>query len=479
MKRSFTISEVSIQKLFYTFIVLFLIGNSGEVYGQPSFDRLYGTIDHDQGNSITACSAGGYLISGMTKDYYSGFDVLYMLRITTNGDTIWTRTYSDPPETYWNTQVLEHTDHTFLLGNYYWGDIPAVMILKCNESGNKIWSKKFQFTYDTYFSSMTSTLDDGVVICGYHGRGFPSAYLLKTDNNGNEVWRKSYQGDFMEGYYANQIKKTSDNDYILCGYTEIGGTEIFQGLLIKTDTSGNLLWSKRYESPTYYKRTFNDIVQDSVGSYIIAGFDSWSNEYDSPHYPFLMKTTPDGTQIWFKYTSKEFRSITVQNSGSLILTTAISDIATIARANGLGNITWSVNISSKYSGSTINQIIPSTEGGFIMTGKALSNYGYGGRDVLIMKSDEYGIITEMHKSEKPDSDIQIWPNPCYDNVEIKSKSDIKSVSVYNAQGSLLIMTKLKENTNQFSLRTVAFPAGLLIFKVETSQNSYIEKTIKL
>lgn len=74
-------SLFNVKNIQYGFLALgiqiLLATFSANVYGQPTFQRLYGTLDNDKGYSITGCSSGGYLVSGSTSNFYT-FDTTHI-----------------------------------------------------------------------------------------------------------------------------------------------------------------------------------------------------------------------------------------------------------------------------------------------------------------------------------------------------------------------------------------------------------------
>src|SRR6478735_2697476 len=49
------------------------------------------------------------------------------------------------------------------------------------------------------------------------GKGASDVYLMKTDSVGNLLWSKSYGS--VKDDYGTCMEKTKDGNYILCGYT--------------------------------------------------------------------------------------------------------------------------------------------------------------------------------------------------------------------------------------------------------------------
>jgi len=467
-------------RLHHMLLLLLIWFSAGNVISQPTFNRIYGTMDNDAGISITRCSSGGYLVTGTTMNYYYGDPEIYLVRISEYGDTLWTRTYQHPFIYDANVMVYEHTDQTCLLGNNFYGTTSTVQLQKYSETGNEIWSKTFEYTDGAYFSSVCSATDTGIVICGSHGASFQSVFLIKTDNSGGEVWRRSYGGSYLIGYSGDRIRNTIDNGYIVSGYARIGETELYNGLLIKTDSSGIATWVKQYESPTCYRRYFSDIQQDADGSFYITGYDCWDDYFFSPLYPFLMKTDESGNVSWVKYYDQNnpFGSLFITDSGNLLLASTFSDTTTIAQVNPEGDITWSVNMVSAFEGSNLNQVIPAADGGYIITGSSGSSGGYGGSDVLVMKANSYGIITEREPDPRQESEISVSPNPFTDKIQIRSTLPVSSVSVYNIHGACMFRRDFPVSQSEYTIAADILPGGLYIVNVHSKGRIYTKKIIK-
>jgi hypothetical protein len=90
--------------------------------------------------------------------------------------------------------------------------------------------------------------DGGYLLLGYGMSGAFVTYLIKIDNTGSMEWAKRYQNsDHVAG---STIYQTSDNGFAITGmYRPInsGGPDDRIHLL-KTDSLGNVQWSRSYIS---------------------------------------------------------------------------------------------------------------------------------------------------------------------------------------------------------------------------------------
>ena len=159
--------------------------------GIEQWRRYFGGTMDDSGSFVKQDNQGDYYISGTTNSTGSETDQnMYLIKLDSNGDSLWTRTYGGE---------LEETATGMWLTN----DGGCIIVGKSNSLNN----------------------DD------FNG------YSVKTDGDGNILWTRSYGGTGVEN--INSVQQTSDNGYIMAGYTNSIGAGDFDMWLLKTDSLGN------------------------------------------------------------------------------------------------------------------------------------------------------------------------------------------------------------------------------------------------
>ncbi|MEK0338373.1 MAG: hypothetical protein QQN41_13165, partial [Nitrosopumilus sp.] len=84
--------------------------------------------------------------------------------------------------------------------------------------------------YD-YGSSVQETSDGGYIITGQtnsYGAGDADIWLIKTNDSGDEVWSKTFGGSSSDG--GRSVQQTSDAGYIVTGFTDsygVGGSDVW------------------------------------------------------------------------------------------------------------------------------------------------------------------------------------------------------------------------------------------------------------
>ncbi len=165
-----------------------------------------------------------------------------------------------------------------------------------------LWSKNYGGNGNECGNSVQQTKDGGYIITGYtesYGVGGMDVWLIKTDANGDTLWTKTYGGS--QGDVGNSVWPTSDDGYIITGYTESFGAGYQDLWLIKTDSNGDTLWTKSYGGSG--SDWGSSVQETNDGAYIVTGtYDT----LDSDRYRgyerdcWLLKIDLYGNTLWTK-----------------------------------------------------------------------------------------------------------------------------------------------------------------------------------
>jgi hypothetical protein len=150
-----------------------------------------------------------------------------------------------------------------------------------------------------YYSTPSS--DSGYVIAGKtksFGNGGYDGLLMKVNKRGKVVWSKAFGGSGDDDLV--EVKRTSDNGYIACGNTRSYGSIQGDAWLIKVDASGNLEWSKKYGDGNTDGQLGFDVVQLSDGGYAFCGLYRWAGGGGGVSQSFVVRTDGQGNVIWSK-----------------------------------------------------------------------------------------------------------------------------------------------------------------------------------
>ncbi len=194
--------------------------------------------------------------------------------------------------------------------------------------------------------SVGRTTDNGYVVAGYtnsFGSGYYDILIIKLNQNGDVLWQKTYGG--ADNDYALLIKETTDNGFVLVGRTESFGSGNSDVLVLKVDEDGIIQWQKVYGGTDC--DWGQSIYQTSDGGYVFCGH---TVSFGSGNYDFwVVKLAADGAVEWEKAYGGQGH-----------------DIA--------------------------HSISQTVDNGYIVAGYT-SSFGEGKNDILVLKLDAYGAVS--------------------------------------------------------------------------------------
>lgn len=230
-------------------------------------------------------------------------------------------------------------------------------------------------TYPIGYGEMKMTADSGAIFINQINSPF-DYYLVKLDKTATFKWSASYQQSGVT-IYEYDVRQTPDGGYI------VAGTYNSNGLLVKTDATGTIQWSKTYAIVSTLNFTSIDVTIDS--GYIVGGY------YGGDYY--VLRTDVGGNVLWsYSYAQSgaggEYVSWVQQTSdgGYAFVGTIPSNVGQ-AKLDASGNVQW----YNRYGTSITNgppHIIESSAGGYLVCASQLSGFV----DVLLIKTSPNGTV---------------------------------------------------------------------------------------
>jgi hypothetical protein len=175
------------------------------------------------------------------------------------------------------------------------------LLAVAQDTGKQLSIEWQHYLLGTSGTSVISTSDGGYLALGANSSTysitdsdltFAQTEMAKTDSSGNITWSKVLSLGNSAGmpYSDTQLKvavQTSDG-YLLAGWLNQ------QAFLVKIDPDGNVIWQKTYEE----LEGFNQLIQTSDGGYAMLGP---TPESGSPIAQYkMMKVDSQGNLLWLK-----------------------------------------------------------------------------------------------------------------------------------------------------------------------------------
>ena len=252
--------------------------------GDTLWTRTYGGSESDYGRQVIATADGNVLIAGTTESFGAGpFGDILLIKVNTDGDTLWTRSYPDPDqETAFH--LLETQNGEYLVtGTNESGGPRELYLLKVGADGGLLWSRTIGPGWKWGYSSIELPNGD-LVTCGQRTtNGYAQVLLVKTNNLGSVIWEREF-GDATLSEKGYSVKGDTDGGFTITGESYEVIAQHTTILLLKVDAEGEQAYLKRFGSTT--SRGMN-LIKDANGDNLITG-----NYQDQI---FLTRTDSDGT----------------------------------------------------------------------------------------------------------------------------------------------------------------------------------------
>lgn len=277
--------------------------------GTATWIREYGGDSVEWGHGLDITSDGGYIIAGETWRRGRDRRDIYLIKIASNGDSLWTGEYGGSREEI-GYSVQQTSDGGYIIAGStttYGPNTPDysnIWLVKTDASGGVDWDQVYGGTYNDFGSSVKQTADGGYIVAGqtYSATSlYIDLWLLKTDANGDTLWTKLYGGAASDG--ARSVQQTYDGGYIIAGFTSSYGAGQIDAWLLRTDANGDTLWTKTFGGAS------NDfafsVYQTADSGFVICGYTYSFGAGDQDYY--IVRTNADGDMLW---------STTVGSSGA-------------------------------------------------------------------------------------------------------------------------------------------------------------------
>lgn len=266
--------------------------------GNEEWNKTFGGNGYEEGNSVLQTTDGGYVITGVVTSYGAIREDLWLIKTDSNGNEQWNKTFGGIGDD-WGFSVQQTNDGGFIItGTFNDGLIVGsdIWLIKTDESGVEQWNETFGGEEHEWGFSVQQTTDEGFIITGFtcsYGAGVKNLWLIKTNASGKEQWNKTFGGASLDEGFS--VQQTSDGGYIITGETWSYGEGLSDVWLIKTDINGNEQWNKTYGGSSWdYGKS---VQQTKSGGYIIAGTTFFGV---GPPNIWLIKTDYKGTIEWTK-----------------------------------------------------------------------------------------------------------------------------------------------------------------------------------
>ncbi len=415
-----------------------------------TFQKIYTATLNQSGRDVLPAPDGGYIIAGSTENTIVNDIDVKIVKTNNSGDTLWSKKYGGSRPDYPNRMLATNDGNYFIVGSTqsFGGGDQDIYLLKINPSGDTLWTKRYGGFGNEDGNEITATADGNYVIVG----GSNSVNLsnndiqfIKIDPAGSVIWMKYYGGPDYES--ARSVKLCLDGGFIIAGKTASTSNSVATLFLVKTDASGDTIWTKKYSGGgnSYEGKS---ILASSDGTYTLCLDDS-SGARDSDVR--VMKISATGSVLWNKMyggIDKDIaKMIQPTSDGGYIIASVcrsfgwLSPDMWLLKLDALGDTTW-----TKHYGGPGHEhcyaVRQTADGGYVAVGHTKSYTP--NTEIMLIKLDATGKIADGIEEFVVNNSIGIYPNPTDGLFKITFSDPVSSsvITICNLAGQEIVSEKI-------------------------------------
>ena len=266
--------------------------------GSLAWDTTYGVEECSDVAGCTKKTADGNLIVGGYGAGQFGNEGanFYLMKINTIGSVIWTEDYDYDTTTDYGYDACQTLDGGYVMVgySYYWSESQGkydhgANIVRTNSLGQKLNHVLLDIPGIQHLNRVIPTSDSGAVAVGTAG----AIYIVKINKNGNIDWTKGY-GGIGAGWGIVQLP---DGGYMAFGDRDFGYLYEEDFWLLRLESDGDTLWTRRYLNPSTDHGY--DLDQCSDGGFVMTG-EMYRNAGMDPTDFYIIRTNANGDTLWTK-----------------------------------------------------------------------------------------------------------------------------------------------------------------------------------
>ncbi len=219
----------------------------------------------DRAFGITESAAHEVVITGYSTPDGASASSIAVVKLDSSGNFLWGRTFYGGNSANVGRGICQVPDGGFVVTGSIAGASPyneGLILMKLTPDGDLSWIKKQANLVGIYSQGFDiKPLPGGLIV--YWTSTDAGVSLMKTDLSGNVLWSKGYtwSNTVYYGTPGPKLGQTSQGGYLFVQYFDMFGT----GGAAKTDSSGNLLWSD------FVVVISNSAMETSDGGCLISG----------------------------------------------------------------------------------------------------------------------------------------------------------------------------------------------------------------
>jgi hypothetical protein len=263
--------------------------------GNVMWEKTFGNQLYERTTHLLFTTDNHYLLIGQRNINADNIDS-YIIKIDTAGNLLWEKTYGGPlmERTFYGAETPAGE---FLISGSvlpYKNNKADILLIKISKNGDLLWTKTYgeENVHDIIHSFGLNRDRKTFTAIGYieSGKpGFHDALFMQFDGEGKLLRKQTHHsGEDLRVMHA---EETNDGGFIATGFTRKDiDNELYDAVLIKLDRSGHTEWLKTFGTPGKDDQGYW-IITNADGGFTITGY---THSHGMNGDLWLIKTNANG-----------------------------------------------------------------------------------------------------------------------------------------------------------------------------------------
>ena len=291
---------------------------------------------------------GGAICVGEIGSMDDEITSLFLLRINPDGSIPWEKT------TGWGLatsgqDVIQVSGGFVVCGSIFSGTVYDGFVAKFDNFGNVLWCREIKNINDDVLYDISQTADGGFIAAGYTestGAGGKDFWLVRIDAGGYLEWTRTFGTSMSEAAYS--VAALENGGFAL------GGGSSGDFYIVITDSTGTGLNAYSFDNEGH--ETAKCLIESSEGGFFLAGITMQPGNYQSDI--LLVRMNTSGNVIWSVTIEGDdndsaWDAVEPETGGFAVLANTMSSgresyDAVLYRLDHQGNIIWELNAGNSF-----------------------------------------------------------------------------------------------------------------------------------
>ena len=238
--------------------------SGGNVLWTRQFDGAF--------KDVIELNDGGLVAVGLSYVNSSGDSDIILIKTDALGNTIWTKLIGGNDDEYGNSIYPTADDGFIICGSTYsYGQGSAdIYLIKVDSAGDTLWTRTFGNGYSDFGNDVLVTQDNNIIAIGTthsYGAEEVNIYVIKIDDLGNTIWFSAVEGGTIN--IGNSICDLNDGNYLINGTTLSSGADYCDGYFVGLNDVGDTIWTQTYGG--YEPDEGSDLILSNDGGIFLLG----------------------------------------------------------------------------------------------------------------------------------------------------------------------------------------------------------------